>query len=313
MKVAIEILSTNTEPSITNIQGMKDSFVFLSNEMSFNNSYDFYFYYGGYSASTLGGPVKIEKDKNYKNMYTVKVSTKETIYDTFEKGVWALKYIEGYDWYIRINISCYLNLFLLDKVISQFNEDIVYCNAINSYINDEKYFNDIYPRGDMMIFSEKTRQGILSVSDKYFRCDRADENRLNIPHVDDCLFGLCLIDYFGNSYYNHLQMLQYGYYPEASEKIKSVSLNSIGNRVKTNPPGINYSGYSWADNEYRRFDSKKMLYLNQVLIDTNNSTDYYKDIKLESLFSNARPTLFVSLSNQRIETFFKYLDKKRGS
>ena len=107
-------------------------------------------------------------------------------------------------------------------------------------------------------------------------------------------------------------MLQYGYYPEASEKIKSVSLNSIGNRVKTNPPGINYSGYSWADNEYRRFDSKKMLYLNQVLIDTNNGVDYYKDIKLESLFSNARPTLFVSLSNQRIETFFKYLDKKRG-
>lgn len=316
MKVAIEVLSTNFEPAVSNIAGMKKTFVYLANDLKdrglLKHSYDFYFYRGGYSASTMGTAVNIEKDNSYRNCYNVNVSTKETIYDTFEKGIWALKYTPGYDWYLRINISCYLNIQLLDKVLDSLNEDTVYCNALNSYINDERYFNHLYPRGDMMIFSAKTRNGILKHSDDYFRCDLADKDRLNIPHVDDCMFGLCLIKYFGDKYFEHLQMLKYNYIPDASNKIDRDLPNCeycIGSRVKTTPPGITYSGYSWEDNEYRRFDIKKMEYLNNKLKDFK----YPDNIDISNLYSNSRPTIFVSLSNQTIDVFHKYLNKIRGT
>lgn len=310
MRVAIEILSTQTEPSTTNIQAMKDTVVSLVDEYSdkLNNHYDFFFYYGGYSASTLGTAAVKEKDEKYNNCWKIKVTTEESIYNTFEKGVWALKYVSGYDWYLRINISCYLNILLLDKVLSQFDEDTVYCNAINSYINDEHYFNDLYPRGDMMIFSEKTRQGILKFVDKYFRCDKDMSDRLNIPHVDDTLFGLCLIDYFGAEYYKHLQMLKYNYIPETNIATKSVSSLCIGNRVKTTPPGVTYSGYSWKDNEYRRYDAEKMKILNDRFKHIS-----YDGLQLSDLLSNDRPTLYVALTNKKVEDFYPYLKRKRGS
>ena len=310
MKVAIEILSTQAEPSTTNIHIMKNTMVSLVNEYSDRliNQYDFFFYYGGYSASTLGVAVNKEQDETYSNCWNLKISTEESIYTTFEKGVWALKYISGYDWYIRINISCYLNILLLDKVLSQFNEDTVYCNAINSYINDEKYYNDLYPRGDMMIFSKKTREGILKFTDKYFNCDTVSTNRLNIPHVDDTLFGLCFIDYFGAEYYKHLQMLKYNYIPDIDITNKTVSTICIGNRVKTNPPGIKYSGYSWEDNEYRRYDAIKMEILNDRF-----KQQSYNNVKLSDLLSNERPTLFITLTNRKIEDFYAYLKRKRGN
>ena len=310
MKVAIEILSTQAEPSTTNIHAMKNTMVSLANEYSDKliNHYDFFFYYGGYSASTLGVAVSKEQDDTYSNCWNLKISTEESIYTTFEKGVWALKYISGYDWYIRINISCYLNILLLDKVLSQFNEDTVYCNAINSYINDEKYYNDLYPRGDMMIFSKKTREGILKFTDKYFNCDTVSANRLNIPHVDDTLFGLCFIDYFGAEYYKHLQMLKYNYIPDIDITNKTVSTICIGNRVKTNPPGIKYSGYSWEDNEYRRYDAIKMEILNDRF-----KQQSYNNVKLSDLLSNERPTLFITLTNRKIEDFYAYLKRKRGN
>ena len=311
MKVAIEILSTNIEPSTSNIQGIKDTYITLANELSKNNKlkheYDFYFYYGGYSVSTLGTAAVVEKDNEYSNCYKIKIGLEETIYNTFEKGIWALKYVNGYDWYIRTNISCYINIPLLDEVLSQFDEDVVYCNAINSFINDERYFNDLYPRGDMMIFSNKTKNGILSVSDKYIRCDVAKKNRLNIPHVDDCMFGLCFIDYFGDEYYNHLRALAYNYLPDASETIdRDISFSYIGNRVKTIPPGVTYSGYSWEDNKYRRYDIKKMEYLNK-----NIKRFSYKGTKLENLYSDLKKTLFIHLSNQNIDTFKVFLKTKR--
>ena len=69
MKVAIEILSTQAEPSTTNICAMKNTMVSLVNEYSDRliNHYDFFFYYGGYSASTLGVAVSKEQDDTYNN------------------------------------------------------------------------------------------------------------------------------------------------------------------------------------------------------------------------------------------------------
>ena len=39
----------------------------------------------------------------------------------------------------------------------------------------------------------------------------------------------------------------------------------------------------------------------------------YDGIKLSELLSNERPTLFVTLSNRKIEDFQTYLKRKRGS
>lgn len=298
MRIAIEILATNTEPSVSNVSAMKSSFINLAKtSKSLKNSFDFFVYTAGTEHSRT-----IEDD----SLIRLQFPYPETIYRTYEKGVSALKEISGYDWYIRINISCFLNIPLLDYMIPLLDEDTVYCNAINSYINDENYYNDIYPRGDFMLFSEKTRQGILSVCDKYLFCDEALTNRINIPHVDDCLFGLCLIDYFGPTYYDHLQMLNYNYIPEPTGDIsRPVSILCPSSRVKTNPPGVMYSGYSWEDNDYRRYDGQKMIYLNNQVKGVQ-----YHNIELSSLFSNSRPTLFIRLSNQPIEVFKKYLQNK---
>lgn len=298
MRIAIEILATNAEPSVSNVSAMKSSFINLAKtSKSLKNSFDFFVYTAGTEHSRT-----IEDD----SLIRLQFPYPETIYSTYEKGVSALKEISGYDWYIRMNISCFLNIPLLDYMLPLLDEDIVYCNAINSYINDENYYNDIYPRGDFMLFSEKTRQGILSVCDKYLFCDEALTNRINIPHVDDCLFGLCLIDYFGPTYFKHLQMLNYNYIPEPTTDItRPVSILCPTSRVKTNPPGINYSGYSWSDNEYRRYDGKKMIYLNNQVKGVK-----YHNIELSSLFSNSRPTLFIRLSNQPIEVFNRYLESK---
>lgn len=313
MKVAIEILSTKTEPSTSNIKALKESLIASTNELSkagkLKHSYDFYFYYGGFDLCELDANVKTAKDKNYDNCYDFNIAVAESIYDTYEKGIEVLKYIKGYDWYVRINISCLLNIKLLDVLIEQFDKFTVYCNAINSYINDEMYYNDLYPRGDMMIFSSDVREGILANADKYIRCDTVSTagTRLNIPHVDDCLFGLCLIDYFGKDYYKHLKMLIYNYLPKPVEVITDkYSLYCVGNRVKTVPPGISYSGYSWNDNEYRRFDGKKMKFLNEQFIKIN-----YDKVLLKDLISEKRETLFVQLSSQPISIFNKYLEIKR--
>ena len=298
MRIAVHILSTNTEPSSTNIKAMKDTFVAYSLSGTLIHDYDFFFYYGDHSYNHVY--------QQAENIYRINTNLKESIYNTFEKGIYTLKSTPGYDWYIRINISCFLNIKLLDKIIDQLNEDTVYCNAINSYINDENLYNDLYARGDFMIFSAKTREGILHNSGKYIRCDEISENRINVPHVDDTLFGLCIKDYFGPDYYKHLQSLKYNYIPYPSSEIRNFNPLAVSSRVKTNPPGVNYSGYSWADNEYRRFDAQKMYSISHLL----KLTEYPETVKLEDLYDNSRPTLFVQISNQAVDNIKRYLDMK---
>ena len=103
-------------------------------------------------------------------------------------------------------------------------------------------------------------------------------------------------------------MLKYNYLPDIDITNKNISNFAIGNRVKTNPPGVTYSGYSWKDNEYRRCDAEKMKVLNDKFKQIS-----YDGIKLSELLSNERPTLFVTLSNRKIEDFQTYLKRKRGS
>lgn len=316
MKVAIQILSTLQEPSTRNIETIKNTYIALANSLSeqgkLKHTYDFYFYYGGYAKEGQEENTAIvEKDETINHCYNVFVNMAESIYNTFEKGIETLKATDGYDWYIRCNISCYINIPVLDKCILLFNSDEVYCNSINSYVNDEKRYNDLYPRGDFMIFSKAVRKGILQNADKYIRCDFSMTDRINVPHVDDCMFGLCIIDYFGRSYYKHLKALKYNYIPSHKEEISTVwNKNYISTRVKTIPPGITFSGYSWEDNDYRKMDCYKMNYLNDAI----KNEDYSGlNLKLNDLISTSKPIIFITPSFKSINTFHEFLKNERGS
>ena len=314
MKIAVQILSTLKEPSTRNIDAIKRTYVayanYLAREKKLKNIYDFYFYYGGYENELEN--TAVEPDATIEHCFDVKIPLEESIYNTFEKGIEALKVAEKYDWYIRCNISCYINIPILDKAFNAFDKNTVYCNSINSFINDEKYYNDLYPRGDFMIFSRETREGILKVAPQFIRCDYAMKNRLNIPHVDDCMFGMCIMTYFGENYYNHLKALYYNYIPSYKKEEEYVwSKDYIATRVKTIPPGINFSGYSWDDNEFREIDVYKMEKINEVV----KNTDYSKKVlQFKDLLNTSKPIIFISTTFARIETFLTYLKtKKRGS
>lgn len=319
MKISVEILCTTAEPSLRNIQAIKETYVSTCNSLKsqnkLNHDYEFYFYYSCEDYLTEIPNTYIIKDSVYPNCFDIQVPEKESVYKTFEKGIFALKQTanRNFDWHIRCNISNYINVYVLDKVISQFDKNIVYCNAINTYINDENYYNDLYPRGDMMIFSKEIAAGIIEASEKYINCDMVLTDRLSVPHVDDCLFGLCIIDYFGkDNYYNHLQMIKYNYIPEPEPVLKrEIDFSCISSRVKTVPPNIKFSGYSWKDNEYRKLDVEKMKWLDSEI----QKIDYRKrKIKLNEMLSDARKTLYVQLINVSIGDIKRHKDslKKRG-
>ena len=316
MKVAVQILSTCEEPSTRNIEAIKNTYIALANSLSkekkLKHKYDFYFYYAKYMctgefADEVNGAVCI-KDSSVENCYNIYIDMDESIYNTFEKGIKALETVDHYDFYVRCNISCYIHIPVLDKLLNSFKKDEVYAASINSMINDEKHYNDLYARGDFMVFSNYMRRGILSVSQKYWRCDTALVDRINIPHVDDCMFGLCVIDFLGKDYYNHLKALSYNYLPSYKEEEPTVwNPNYVITRVKTIPPGIGFSGYSWKDNDYRKMDVYKMNLINEKI----KAKDFSKEaISLQSSFSTSKPIVFITPKMTTIDTFKQYLKMK---
>jgi hypothetical protein len=316
MKVAITILSTLTNPSTRNIEGIKDTYISLADEYTktnlLNNQYSFYFYY---CKEDIDNEIVFEKIETFKNVkvFNVYIKMKEHIYNTFEKGITILKELDGFDWYIRANISSYINIPLLDKFLKDFDEDKVYAAALNTLVYDEKYINDLYPRGDFSIFSNKTREGILSVYLKFYRNDIDTKNRFIIPHVDDCLFGLCYIEYFGKRYYEHLQVLTYNFLPTNTvSDVNHFSFCALSSRVKTLPPEVRYSGYSWDDNDYRKYDVSKMKTCDELIRNTDYSSDKFK---LDDLFVNSRKNVIVKYTLAAlddIKTAIRYKREKEG-
>ena len=309
MKVAVLILSTLKEPSTRNIEGIKNTYVSLANSLSeqgkLKHEYDFYFYYGDCNKPFDETTVLVDSTKH---CYNIAVPIKESIYTTFEKGLEALKQVNDYDFYIRCNISCYLHIPVIDKMLNNLKKDEVYAASLNSYVNDENLYNDLYPRGDFTMFSNYVKNGILKNADKYIDCDKADANRLNVPHVDDCLFGLCIKDFFGNDYYNHLIPLTYNYLPSYKEEEPTAwIMNCFLTRVKTIPPGIGYSGYSWEDNDYRKMDVYKMNLINEKI----KATDFSKEkISFSSCLNDNKPIVLIVPKFAKLETFKAYLKEK---
>ena len=327
MKVAVLIMTTESEPSLTNIEGMKETFIKRTQEGHLDNEYEFILYNGIDSSSRheYENTKLLEKQSNYLqkidtghkngNVYKIQCDQFESIYKTFEKTIDIFTTLalskKTYDWYIRINISAWLNIDLIDKILPQLDNDKVYCNAINSIISDEKYLNDLYPRGDFMMFSAKVKAGIYIEGYKFYNCDKRLDNRLNVPHVDDCLIGLSLIHYFGKDYYKHLKMLTYNYLPQnkfSKEKLQ-IKRNAVCSRVKTVPPGETYSGYSWNDNEWRRYDKEKMLQLSKMYKDIDYTNINLSDIIVSE--NKGRLILLVLMQNATVDNFYKILENKR--
>lgn len=318
MKIAILIMSTNKQPSLRNVEAFENTVVknYNENKERFKHEYDFYVYYSNDMerdsyVMKYGYAPEVKKKEN--GVYEYCIAEKESVYRTFEKTYYMLDSLdkEKYDLFVRINISLWLNLALLDAVADQFDKDNVYCNAINSCINvNSPYVNDIYPRGDMCIFGKNVINGIVDEGKKYLYCDTDLKERIGVDHVDDCLFGVCMIDIYGKEYYKHIIQLRYVFAPRDGVYVNGNILDeySIGYRVKTTPQGM-LSGYSWDDNNYRLKDAEKMKELQKHF-----NEKYYSNIKLEDLFTDERserPTLFVQASNQSVKkVFWKYLEQK---
>ena len=309
MRLAILIMSTEVEPSLRNVEAMKRTMVKQTNEETFKHEYDFFTY------TCIDEPDKeydtvlsCEKDEAYKNYYNIRINEKESVYRTFEKTYVTYKYLLDneekygrYDRFVRINISCYVNMRLLDAVIDQMKDDIIYTNAMNTFVNVlGPCLNKFYPRGDFYIVSHDILVGMMQVGEKFMHCDESlsSTGRIEIPHVDDTLFGYAFIQYAGFEYYKHLQMIKYNFLPSTGDQtdfIKGhIDKYAISSRVKTTPPG-QVSGYSWDDNDWRRHDPIKMEIVHEYVKDINYENITLEDIVISPL--QERETIFVQASN----------------
>lgn len=325
MKVAILILSTTNEPSTSNVAAMKDTFISYcdKNADKFKHEYTFFEYYGILDNDSKIDDTIISSDnviKESNNFYKIELVSEDGIYNTFEKTVAAFEKaneLDNYEWFVRINISTYLNVPLLDKIIGYLDNTIIYSSVVNTYITDEKYFNDIYPRGDFYMFSKYTYNKVSKYFSKYV-FDIKNYRTIfdnTVPHVDDCLMGLCIIEALGNNYYEKLKTLTYNFLPRGTD-ITRFNKYALASRVKTIPPGLNYSGYSWDDNKHRRCDIEKIKRIHEIVIAIDYSSVTRNIFKSQILLADdspmSRPTLLIQMSNHPISTIKTYIKRKRG-
>ena len=319
MKIAVLVMCADNELCARNKKAMRDSFIdsceSLMNSGKAENEYEFIFYHGD---NNLG--IEYECTNMYDN-YTIDIAVncEDHIYRTFEKTYKTFDYIlkneTSYDWIIRINISTFLNIHLLDKTIKYFNKNIIYCNALNSIISDVVYLNDIYPRGDMFIISTDMIKKIMPEMKKLLYCDTFTKDRLDVTHVDDCLIGVSIVNTFGRLYYKHFQMINYNFCPNVKiDNLKEPEvLYSLASRVKTIPPGVGYSGYSWDDNDYRKYDVGKMIELKKIVDEIDYSRYDSKTLLNQMIVphNDGRVTIYVTMKNVRIPTLELVVNRKR--
>lgn len=230
-------------------------------------------------SDVLDNPEKITS----KDLFFLEVDTPDDIKFTYEKTVSAFNSIRTYlrpefDYLVRVNISAFLNIRLLDKVIETADPEVVYCNAINAVITDPNYANTLYPRGDFYIISSQYIDEILF---NYYKCSKLSNRMIhpyelyyiwdNIPpmmqreqifgntldHVDDVLIGCTIKDIIGPKYFDKIKMVYYNLmiYPikEDTDITEYLNRHVLSVRCKTVPEG-QASGWSWNDNDYRKCD-----------------------------------------------------------
>lgn len=243
MKCCILIMADNRELSARNLMAINQTYIngYYLNRDAFENEFDFYYYTGNHENFNV--------IKNH-----IQCVSPDDILGTFDKTIEALKYCsdKDFDFIIRTNISTYVNIRLLDKCLSLFKHDVVYCNKICTYIDDDNLLNKYYPRGDAYIIHNNLLRKCLDCLEYYNPKDEymADDK------YDDVLFGMLLLKIFGDDFVNHIKPMCYNCI--LSETLPPHIINSIFSRLKTCPPDT-YSGYSWDDNGYRLHDIEKFI------------------------------------------------------
>lgn len=250
MKIAVMIMSASVEPAVRNTEAILEYVAGPCAAMSrggeLRNEYVFYPYL------TDGGKPGVYPAGTHENCFRVITSAPDDIYGTFEKTVEAYRMIpKDFDFLVRINISCFLNIRMLDAMIGTADPGCVYCNAVNTVISSYKYSNLIYPRGDFWMMSAAVAGRVFDMANKFIvdRGDPADFMKMtvNLDHVDDVLTGMCIAAAYGKDYTGMIKPVYYQFIPDVTTPDGRVPVrlcvHALTARVKTTPAGM-YSGYS---------------------------------------------------------------------
>lgn len=273
MKIAVLIMSSDANPSLRNIDAFKDTVIKYCNDNDIlQNEYEFFIY-------RFGEDDHIYKDDVYSNLNYIIYKGQESIYHTFEKTVLALEYVYNTykpDVYVRLNISTYFNVRLFDKIVLDLDNNYVYCNKVNSFLNPtSSFFMDVYPRGDFMVFFEHQCMSILKHGKDLMYFGSVSTG---VDHVDDCLIGVSLIKDVPDMY-KCIKTFVYNYMPNKCIDTDKFDVRAISTRLKTVPPNMQ-SGHSWKDNEYRLFDVNKFYECHDIIEGVD-----YSDVKIEDVIA----------------------------
>lgn len=250
MNINIVILSANNEIAARNTEAQRETFIKRLFSYERKHNYRVFFYEGDNS--------EIEEVKLSENVYDIKCTSNDDIKHTFEKTCEAYDYIIKHyqsDLIVRANISCYINIDLLDNIAQEiYDNGYIIANRVNTIFNAGKFMNYLYPRGDFYIVRTDLVEKALQNMDGLF-----DENSFEVDPVDDTKFGVCLWNADKAKYDSRLHCCRYAFVPH--EDFSSVTVNTLSIRLKTLRQGAEYSGYSWDDNDVRKKDVEKMYAL----------------------------------------------------
>lgn len=292
-------MGCKVNPGLRNMKAIYETYISLYNENKkhFDNEFDFYFYDGG------NDTFSVKKYEKYANI--IHCVSGDDINNTYQKTIESYEWIvnnKNYDWVVRVNISAYVNMFVLDKFLNCADKDKVYANMFCAYLHNWHYLNDCFPRGDAHILSFEVLKKAISIKDS-LDVDSIEEG---MDKVDDTLMGILYMKAFEDLYVNHYSIINYCFLPQEVWSIKkneapniSQSLCYIFTRLKTCPPDVN-SGYSWDDNLYREQDFIKFHIVNNLV--KEHMSVYY-------LMSNDK-IHSVSLDNASSSSYIPYLDLK---
>lgn len=283
MKILIMIMSAGKQPALRNEEAIFNSYIksYDENKSLFKHTYDFVTYKGGYN----------EVHINNRQMY---LTSPDDIESTFIKTLEAFDIIKDYDYdyLIRVNISTYVNLFLIDKEIENLNKNFIYCNAICTYYKSSKLLNQVFPRGDAYIIHKDLLFNILNCKNNI---DDLIDN--GVDPMDDSMFGVLCAKYFSNKTHNHIKLLEYSFIPQMITALDIMEVKKSAytffTRLKTCPPD-SYSGYSWDDNQYRIHDQYKFNFINDYVYKIKNTNT-------SMIYSNNKDRCFHINHNDRIE------------
>lgn len=282
MRCCVIIMGCKVNPGLRNMEAIHNSYMTLYNEnkKDFVNEYEFYFYDGS------NEDFSVEKYKKYANI--VHCVSGDDIHNTYQKSLECYKWIvndKEFDWVVRVNISTYVNMYMLDNFLNYANKDKIYANQFCAYLYNWHYLNDCFPRGDAHIVSFDVLKKAIKQSDFL----DIDKIKGNTDKVDDVLMGLLYMKSFDDLYINHYEIINYTFLPQEVNIILSNpddviiknSFYTIFTRLKTCPTNAQ-SGYSWEDNEYRKQDIFKFDIVNNII--KNNKSLYFSNKIKEKLY-----------------------------